>query len=132
MELGEPVDAELYRLARPSHRVIGPWEEAISRYVGRPLTFLWADESAVDRTPEGGTVSLVSAASLERLREEVGGVDALDGRRFRIALRGRRRIGPHAEDPSGWAPRCGSARRRSSSTATSAVAWSRLAIPTPA
>lgn len=84
VELGEPVDAELYRLSRPSHRVIGPWEEAISRFVGRPLELLWADEGAVDRTPRGGTVSLVSRASLERLGEEVGAEGAVDGRRFRM------------------------------------------------
>jgi uncharacterized protein len=84
VQLGDPVDAELYRLPRPSHRVIGPWEEAISRYVGRALTFLWADDGAVDRTPEGGTVSLVSRASLERLREEAGVERAIDGRRFRM------------------------------------------------
>jgi MOSC domain-containing protein len=84
IELGEPVAAELYREPRPSHRVIGPWEEAVSRYVGRPLTLLWADEGAVDRTPEGGTVSLVSRASLGRLRDEIGGAAELDGRRFRM------------------------------------------------
>jgi len=84
VELGEPVDAELYRLPRPSHSVVGPWQEAISRYVGRPLELLWADDGAVDRTPDGGTVSLVSRASLERLREEIGVDDAIDGRRFRM------------------------------------------------
>ena len=51
VEVGEPVEAELYRLPRASHSVIGPWEEAISTYVGRPLTLLWADDGAVDRTP---------------------------------------------------------------------------------
>jgi len=84
VELGEPVEAELYRVDRPARRVIGPWQEAISRYAGRPLTLLWADEGAVDRTPEGGTVSLVSRASLERLRNEIGMQDELDGRRFRM------------------------------------------------
>jgi hypothetical protein len=84
VELGDQVDAELYRLPRTSHHVIGPWDEAISRYVGRPLTFLWADDGAVDRTPDGGTVSLVSRASLERLREEAGVGEAIDGRRFRM------------------------------------------------
>ena len=52
--------------------------------VGKPLTFLWADDGAVDRTPEGGTDSLVSGASLERLREEAGVGEAIDGRRFRM------------------------------------------------
>jgi len=84
VELGEPVDAELYREPRPSHRVIGPWQEAISEFAGRSLELLWADDGAVDRTPDGGTVSVVSTASLERLREEVGVADEIDGRRFRM------------------------------------------------
>jgi MOSC domain-containing protein len=84
VELGEPVDAELYREPRPSHRVIGPWQAAISDFVGRPLELLWADDGAVDRTPDGGTVSVVSRASLERLREEAGVPDEVDGRRFRM------------------------------------------------
>jgi uncharacterized protein len=84
VELGDKVDAQLYRLPRPSRLVIGPWEEAISCYVGKPLTLLWADEGAVDRTPQGGNVSVVSRASLERLREAAGVSDAIDGRRFRM------------------------------------------------
>jgi len=84
VELGDPVEAELYRIERPARLVIGPWQQAISRYANRPLTLLWADAGAVDRTPEGGTVSLVSRASLERLRDEIGLSDELDGRRFRM------------------------------------------------
>lgn len=84
VELGEPVEAELYRLPLASRRVVGPWEAAISAFVGRPLTLLWADGGAVDRMPRGGSVSLVSRASLERLREEVGVDEAVDGRRFRM------------------------------------------------
>ena len=86
VELGELVDAELYGEPRPSHRVIGPWQEAISQFVGRPLELLWADDGAVDRTfwPGGGTVSVLSRASLERLREEAGVADEIDGRRFRM------------------------------------------------
>jgi uncharacterized protein YcbX len=99
VQLGDPVDAELYRLPRPSHRVIGPWEEAISRYVGKPLTFLWADGGAVDRTPQGGTVSLVSRASLERLREEAGVEDAIDGRRFRMLFE---IVGVQAHEEDEW------------------------------
>jgi uncharacterized protein YcbX len=84
VELGEHVDASLYRRPRPSRRVLGPWEAAISDFVGRPLELLWADEGAVDRTPEGGTVSLVSRGSLERLRQETGVAGQVDGRRFRM------------------------------------------------
>jgi uncharacterized protein len=97
VELGEPVAAELYRLPRASHRVIGPWQEAISRHSGRPLTLFWADDSAIDRTPEGGTVSLVSRASLERLREAAGVEDEIDGRRFRMLFE-IDGVGPHEED----------------------------------
>ena len=99
VELGGPVDAALYRLPRPSHRVLGPWQDAISSFAGRPLTLLWADESAVDRTPEGGTVSLVSRASLERLASEVGIADEVDGRRFRMLFE-IDGVRPHEED--GW------------------------------
>jgi uncharacterized protein YcbX len=84
VELGEPVDALLYELPRPSRRVLGPWQEAISDFVGRPLELLWADDGAVDRTPEGGTVSLVSRGSLDRLGREIGVADEVDGRRFRM------------------------------------------------
>jgi MOSC domain-containing protein len=86
VELGEAVAAELYREPRPSHRVLGPWQDAISAHVGRPLELLWADDGAVDRMPGGGTVSLVSRASLERLREETGAEGPVDGRRFRMML----------------------------------------------
>jgi hypothetical protein len=96
VELGAPVDAELYRLPRPSHRVVGPWEKAISAFVGRPLELLWADDGAVDRTPQGGTVSLVSRASLQRLGEEAG-VDEVDGRRFRMLFE-IDGVGAHEED----------------------------------
>jgi uncharacterized protein YcbX len=99
VELGDPVDADLYRLPRPSHQVVGPWQEAITRYVGRPLTLLWADDGAVDRTPQGGSVSLVSRASLERLRQEAGVDDPIDGRRFRMLFE---IDGVDAHEEDGW------------------------------
>ena len=82
VELGEEIDSNMYSWHTvASRRVRGPWEAAISAYVGRPLELLWADAGAVDRTPRGGTLSVVSRSSLERLREEAG-VDAeIDGRR---------------------------------------------------
>ena len=97
VELGEPVAAELYGLPHPSRRVIGPWEEAISASVGRPLTLLWSESHATDRGLAGGTVSMVSRGSLERLREEAG-VDApIDGRRFRMMFE-IDGVAAHAED----------------------------------
>ena len=97
VELGEPVAAVLYRRPHPSRRVIGPWEEAISLFVGRPLTLLWSEGHATDRGRAGGTVSLVSRGSLERLGEEAGARAPVDGRRFRMMfeLDG---LAAHAED----------------------------------
>jgi len=58
VELGEEIEANLYSWNRlRSRKVHGPWEAAISDYVGRPLEFLWADEGAVDRTPRGGPIT---------------------------------------------------------------------------
>ncbi len=84
VELGAAVEATMYEFRNPSRRVIGPWESAISDYAGQPLTLLWAERHAVDRGFRGGTVSLVSRGSLERLREEADVGEPIDGRRFRM------------------------------------------------
>lgn len=84
VELGDPVGAEMYGHPHPSRRVVGPWEAAISRVAERPLTLLWAEGHATDRGYQGGNVSLVSRASLERLWEEGGADGPVDGRRFRM------------------------------------------------
>ena len=97
VELGEPVAAELYGNPHPSRRVIGPWEEAIATSVGRPLTLLWSENHATDRVLGGGTVSLVSRGSLERLREEAGVEAPIDGRRFRMMFE-IDGVPAHAED----------------------------------
>jgi uncharacterized protein YcbX len=99
VEVGESVDAQLYRQPRASRRVIGPWQAAISSFVGRELELLWADDNAVDRTPDGGTVSLVSRASLERLRAEIGENEEVDGRRFRMLFE---IDGVEEHDEDGW------------------------------
>jgi uncharacterized protein YcbX len=97
VELGDRVALELYGRPHPSRRVIGPWEEAISRSVGRPLTLLWSEEHATDRGRDSGTVSLVSRGSLERLREEAGAEAPIDGRRFRMMFE-IDGVQAHAED----------------------------------
>jgi uncharacterized protein YcbX len=84
VELGEPVIFEMYRHPHPSRRVVGPWESAISEFAGAPLTLLYADGHAVDRGYRGGSVSLVSRASLDRLGSEAGSDEPVDGRRFRM------------------------------------------------
>jgi uncharacterized protein YcbX len=99
VEPGEPVDATLYDQPHPSRAVPGPWQEALSRYIGAPLTLLWSERGAVDRGPGGGAATLVSRGSLERLREEAGAEDPVDGRRFRMLFE-IDGVEPHAED--GW------------------------------
>jgi uncharacterized protein len=97
VELGDTVEAVLHGHRQSSRRVLGPWEEALSRHVGRTLQLLWAESHAVDRGYRGGTVSLVSRRSLERLREEAGSERPVDGRRFRMLFE-IDGVGPHEED----------------------------------
>jgi len=97
VELGAPVVADLWRHPNPSHRVVGPWEAAISQVAGEPVTLLWADDHATDRGFRGGDISLVSVASLERLGEEGGADGPVDGRRFRMLLE-IDGVGAHEED----------------------------------
>jgi uncharacterized protein YcbX len=84
VELGETVAAEMHGHPHPSRRVAGPWEGAISDFVGQKLMLLQADDHAVDRGYRGGSVSVVSLASLERLRQEARADAPVDGRRFRM------------------------------------------------
>jgi uncharacterized protein len=97
VELGDPVTGDLWGHPAPSHRVVGPWEAAISRVAGRPITLLWADEHATDRGYRGGDVSLLSVASLERLGEAGGLDETVDGRRFRLLFE-IDGVEAHAED----------------------------------
>jgi uncharacterized protein YcbX len=96
VEPGEPVEAKLYEQPHPSRAVPGPWQEALSSHVGEPLTLLWSERGAVDRGIGGGAVTLVSRASVERLRREAL-ADAVDSRRFRMLFE-IDGVGPHEED----------------------------------
>jgi uncharacterized protein len=98
VEPGEIVGATLYGEPHPSRRVPGPWQEAISELAGEPLTLLWSERGAVDRGADrGGWASIVSRASLERLRAEAGAAEAPDGRQFRMLLE-IDGVGAHEED----------------------------------
>jgi uncharacterized protein YcbX len=99
VEPGPPVDAVLYGEPHASRSVEGPWQEALSRFAGTPLTLLWSEKGAVDRGVAKGAATLVSRASLERLREETGSERPIDGRRFRMLFE-IDGVGAHEED--GW------------------------------
>ena len=97
VEVGEPVVPLLRTDPHPSRRVSGPWQDALSEYVGEPLTLYWSESGAVDRGTGGGAASLVSRGSLERLREEAGAEEPVDGRRFRMLFE-IDGVGEHEED----------------------------------
>jgi uncharacterized protein YcbX len=100
VEPGPRVEATLYGDPHPSRSVPGPWQEALTAFAGEPLTLLWSEGGAVDRgAGAGGWVSLVSRASLERLRQEAGSEREVDGRRFRMLFE-LDDVSAHAED--GW------------------------------
>jgi len=59
VELGEPVAAEMYGELHPSRHVIGPWQDAISRFVGRKLTLL----GPISTQPTAATAAARSRSS---------------------------------------------------------------------
>jgi len=97
VEPGEVVETSLYDVPNASRAVPGPWQEALSAHAGMPVRLLWSDGGAVDRGTGGGAVTLVSRASLERLREEAGRAEPVDGRRFRMLFE-IDGVAPHEED----------------------------------
>lgn len=98
VEPGAPFAAELYGSPHPSRLVPGPWQEALSKFAGEPLTLLWSEGGAQDRgSDHGGWASLVSRGSLDRLGAEAGATEAVDGRRFRMLFE-IDGVEPHEED----------------------------------
>ena len=76
--------------------VHGPWNEALSAHVGRPVRLVRTEAgTAVDR--ERGPVSMLSEASLEELRRRAGREERVDPRRFRMLI-GIGGVAAHEED----------------------------------
>jgi uncharacterized protein len=97
VEVGEPVTAEVFGQPVAARRVLGPWDGALGAFLERRVRLLWSDGGLFDRHSISGSVTFLSQASLERLREQAGCADPVDGRRFRMLfeLDG---IDAHAED----------------------------------
>ncbi len=82
--LGDPVVTDFYGRPVDGRVVQGPWAHALSAFAARPVRLIRAEgETGGSDRGRRGSVSLVSAASLERLAEEAG-VESVDGRRFRM------------------------------------------------
>jgi len=65
--------------------VLGPWSEALSEHVGRPLRLVESEGRKATDRGRAGAVSLISQASLAALASAAG-TDALDARRFRMLV----------------------------------------------
>jgi uncharacterized protein YcbX len=93
----ELVKTRFYSDSREDFVVDGPFGDALSEHVGRPVRLVRAvaESGAVDRGPRG-TVSLISRGSLAELASHAA-VDFVDPRRFRmlIEIDG---VPAHAED----------------------------------
>lgn len=96
VELDGEVITDFYGRSVSGRVVSGPWAEALSAFIGKPLRIVKTDRPAggVDRA--NGPVSIVSEASVSELARQAG-VKEVDGRRFRmlITLSG---CAPHEED----------------------------------
>lgn len=99
VRLGASLETDFWGRPVPGRVVEGPWAEALSEYVGRPVRVVRPDEpgGAVDRGTARGPVTLVSDASLAELGRQSGEAGQVDGRRFRMLI-GVDGCGPHEED----------------------------------
>lgn len=103
VDLGAPEPVRFYGLQLSAHPVRGPFSAALSEQCSTPLRMfaMPSKRSGVDRGREGA-VTLLSVASLERLREEAAADEPVDGRRFRMTF-GIEGLEAHEED--GWLER---------------------------
>jgi len=97
VERGGEVATSFHRVPRAARVVIGPWADAMSELIGRPVTLVEPDLPAPDRG-RGGAATLLATSSLDRLARQLG-VAAIDHRRFRMNF-GIDGTDPHEED--GW------------------------------
>jgi len=89
------LDARFWKHRVEVRIVDGPWSEALSDYSGRDLRLVRAPGPAPDRL-RGGAATLLGTGSLHALARALG-VDAVDGRRFRMNF-GIDGLGEHQED----------------------------------
>jgi uncharacterized protein YcbX len=94
VRLGDPVETPIHGRTGVGKVVIGPWAEALAEVAGRPIRVIRCDRPGGTR--RGNPTSIVSDGSLRELAKHAG-VEAVDGRRFRmlINLEGAE---PHEED----------------------------------
>ena len=101
--LSEPEPVRFYGETLAARPVRGPFSEALSRHCGKDLRLVAAppERPGVDRGRDGAA-TLVSVASLERLRAHAASTEPVDARRFRMTF-GVDGLEAHEED--GWIDR---------------------------
>ena len=98
IELGETEDVAFFGLTLAAQPLLGPLAEALSEFCGQELR-LFAPPPNRPGTDRGfeGAATILSYASLERLREVAGAGEDVDPRRFRMNF-GVEGAAPHQED----------------------------------
>jgi uncharacterized protein YcbX len=95
VERGEEVETTFHKRPRSARLVLGPWSDVLSALAGEPLRLVEPSSPATDRG-RNGAATLLATASLGALGNVLG-VDAVDGRRFRMNF-GVEGLEPHEED----------------------------------
>ncbi len=85
LALGEEIVTDFYGRPVQGHVVEGPWSEAVSRFAGRRLRLVRADDPGAGVDRDRGPVTMLSDASLAALARQVAR-DSVDGRRFRMLI----------------------------------------------
>ena len=96
VELGEPVQLDVYDRLFTARPVIGPWAAAISDWAGRRLTLFRSER--LPQEPDRYAVSIVSEASVEELARQGNEGRPVDARRFRMLIEVAGAERPHQED----------------------------------
>jgi uncharacterized protein YcbX len=97
--LGSPITVTIHGHPAPGRLVDGPWADALSDELGRPVRLVRFDGAGQghDRADDAAGATLLSTGSLERLRQEAGIGEPVDPRRFRMLI-GVAGAGAHEED----------------------------------
>ncbi len=98
IELGDPEDVAFFGLTLQARPLLGPLSSALSDFCGQELRLFAAppNRPGADRGFEGAA-TILSYASLDRLREVAGADGEVDPRRFRMNF-GVEGATPHQED----------------------------------
>jgi hypothetical protein len=96
VELGEPMQLEIYGRTFTARPVIGLWADAVSSWVGKPLRLYRSERLAHEE--DRNAVSIVSEASLDELARQGNDGRPVDGRRFRMLIEVAGAESPHQED----------------------------------